>query len=257
MGRFVSGSITFNDDENHEISFALGLGKRIDILWGYADRNHPLEEIRRRTNDVDALFSPGLAIRKIRARITTPEVSGDSDGKVTYSAVFFFDFGSTVSVSPRVHNARGLTKAGLVKILLKELNIAPSDMYVGFPRGTDICTHMQTGSAFYTLNQLSQEWGAFFRIDYCGTGTNRPVAIFCDPAADSMITPFTQMITGGRGKYALFEYKHGLANVKRFNMTYAPSENGSGDNVRVGLGPDGKVNFYRTVATTEGVEVYK
>ncbi len=259
MGRLLSGSITFNDTEFHEISFALGVGKQIEISWGYADVDKSKEYLSNRRTYPDAIFTPGLAIRKMRARVTAPSGGGESDGKVTYSCGFYATDQGGEQSTRRIDN-RGQTKAQAVSQMLTEIGV--STMYVNFRRGSEPAwgnnAIMQNGfSNFRLLSQLALEWRCMFRLGYSQDGLNRSIALFSDYDADSSIESYVYETTGGRGKYAPFEYKIGAGNVKSYNWQYSAGDNGSGDNVRIVMSPSGQPQFYRTIATTEGVTVYK
>jgi len=257
IGKLPHGTLSILDEDDDMFSWFLKMGKKVKIRWGYKNIDYSgkkLYDIGQGGNPKE-IFAPGIVSRYCEARIKDPSGAGGSDGKKTYNCSFInYDLSAWGN---KVFNQRGFTKQTVVTQVFLAMGITTP--IVSFRRGNepvfgDTAIRQDSVSNFRFLNALSMEWRTIFRVGFTKVGTQ--IGLFCDYDDDKAIQTFILQTAGAFGDTLLLEWKYGNANVKSFSWSHNEGGNGSGDNVQLQY-INGQPQFYKTIATTESVKVYR
>jgi hypothetical protein len=255
IGRMMHGSISLLETDHDLFGKVLGMGKKINVKWGYKNLDLSGQTAYTKMNNTREVFGKGIAQRYAKAIIKEPSGGGDQRGIKMYNCNFVsYDMFGWKS---KIFDAPGLTKMVVIQQVLLDMQITLS--FIKFTRGKemvygDTAIRQDNSSNFRFLNQMATEWRCLFRIGYNQAGI--AVALFCDYDDDNSIKQFFTSTIGGIGDSILLEYKFGKANVKSYSWSHSESANGTGDNVRMNL-VNGQPQIIRTVATSETVTAYK
>lgn len=252
MGRYNSGTISLNDP-NHVYSNILRVGTSLNISFGYMNEDlSGNAALLAKKNPSQVL---GANVREnIRAVVQSPNGTGSSDGRITFNCNFMG--GEYLNnTQRRVHV--GMTKGVLVQQLLEEIGV--ESYLVNFSRQGELLDAntqiFQRETNYRLLLRFSREWRTIFRISYNSKG--QMTAVFISPSLlkNSQIA---SLMSGAIGGSSIFlEYKSGVNNVIEYNWKNNAGESGSGDNVRIVYGADGKPTFLRYVTEDDKVKVYQ
>ena len=255
MGKLASGSITFTDDDEHNISFLLKMGTRVKISWGYKKWDTSVSGIVGQTKG-DMMIA-GLPVRVMYGMVRSPNGSSGADGHTTYSCEFFQTFPYYGANSQKIRRYQTKMNKGLVvKTAMQDLGIDITNQVIAFRRQnefTEVGGCLQDyETPFKFLVRLSMEWRAIFRVAFTTAGM--PIGIFIDPGTE--IPAAITKITGAIGLYNEFRRKT-VPNPNVKSYTWNLNTGGSGgDSVRI-VYVNGKPEFWRLHAATETVQFYK
>lgn len=253
MHKMITGTMVLMEDENFRTSLSLRRFRKIEIQWGYKNKEQIQKDAYAKIKNSKELFTPMQATRVAKGYIQNPSWQSGQDGKMTYSCSFIcFETPWTLVGNNYFSSGNRFT---VIQQTILSMGILVS--FVKFRRMNEILTY-DTGirrnniSGFKFLNNLALEWQCLFRIAYDKTGM--PVALFCDYTDEASIMQFVNLVGGCTGLSVLWEYKSGMRNVLSYNAQHSQSE-GAGDNV-VPMMINGAVTFQRFNATTEKVQYF-
>jgi hypothetical protein len=253
MGKMITGTLLLEEDESFRTSLSLRRFRKIEIQWGYKNKEQVQKDAYAKIKNSKELFTPMQATRVAKGYIQNPSWQSGQDGKMMYSCSFIC-FETPWMVTGNSFFSSG-SRLVVIQQTLLQMGIVLS--FVKFKRMQEILTY-DTGirrdntSGFRFLNRLALEWQCLFRIAYDKMGN--AVALFCDYTDEVSIMQFINLVGGCTGLSVLWEYKSGMRNVLSYNAQYNQAE-GSGDNV-VPMMINGQVTFQRYNAQTEKVQYF-
>lgn len=249
INKMISGNIRLYDN-NDVYSRVLRFGLGIECEWGYTNADTSIQSILGLKRNPTEIKSGTYSRSGLKGTIQAPGGSGDNSGVKVFDCNFF---GSEIMSGGDIKKRSG-TKASIVRQVLSEMGC--SDTKVDFLRGNDIITApreiMQRESHFKFLTNLARQWDCIFRIGYNKSG--KMIGLFTELKKQSVIKTFCESISGGFGDSIYLEYKEGVCNVKEFTWK---QNLGSGDNIQLTYGADGKPQFIRYQAENEKVVAYR
>ena len=251
ISRYNSGILTVYDPD-HYYSKVLRFGAALDISFGYLT-NDPLENIETFKNNPTQAFGTNKRMG-IKAYIQNPKGNAGANGVVTFNCGFY---GSEMLNSKQYRVHTGMSKKQLVEQLLLEIGcVVPT---VNFASGNELLDKnkqiMQRETNYRLLLRLAREWRVIFRISYTPIGLMS--GVFISPQYLD-VTALGQVLSGAIGGDSLYlEYREGEKNVLEYSWENHQGKSGSGDNVRIVTGADGKPSFIRYVAKGDTILAYK
>lgn len=251
VGKYNTGSISMYDPDNY-YSKVLRNGAKLEVSFGYASTDSSINSLLAIQKNPTQLL--GSVRTGIKGYINNPNGGGASNGVITFNCNFYGGeyLGEKQS---RVHI--GVTKGVLVRQLLTELGCIATQ--INFTRQNETLNQntqiFQRETNYKLLLRFAREWRAIFRIGYNATGNL--TAVFISPQnISSVLIP--KLLTGSiAGDSILLEYQEGVANTVEYKWKNHAGNSGSGDNVRIVTGADGRPTFIRYVTQGDTVKAYK
>jgi len=190
----------------------------------------------------------------IKAYIQNPKGSAGSNGVVTYNCTFY-GWEAFQKKSKAVHV--NISRGNLIKKLMSDIGILnPTVNFSSQNRLLNADTQIiQRETSYRLLLKLARKWRAIFRISNDAKGLL--TGIFISP--DKIELPnLSQTLSGAiDGNSVLLEYQSGIKNVLEYSWENHQGSSGSGDNVQIIMGADGKPTFQRFVAEGDTIKTYR
>jgi hypothetical protein len=255
MGKMMHGTLQMEENFDFDTSSTLKRFAKIEVQWGYKNRNQIQKDAYVKAKNPGELFTSGQLVRFAKGRVQNPSWSSGSDGKMVYNCSFMCFDDSWLGAGSKMFNKA--LKGTVVLQTLLDMGILTSAPFVKFRRDKEVVDG-DTGirrdnvSMFRFLHRLALEWQCLFRIAYDGK-LKEAVALFCDYNDDKTIEMFVNRVGSSFGTSILWDYKDGKRNVMSYTAQYNASESGVGDSVTPIFGAGGTVTFQRTIAETQKV----
>ena len=167
-------------------------------------------------------------------------------------------YGSELLAFDKKHRTHtGISKGVLITQLMTELGvIAPTVNFITQNELLNANTQItQIETNYRLLRRLAREWRCIFRISNNSFGKLSGVFI---SVYNIDLPTLPSVLAGAIGGDSLFlEYQYGVKNVIEYSWENHMGKSGSGDNVRIVMGADGKPQFFRYVAEQDTVKVYR
>lgn len=251
ISRYNSGSISVYDPD-HFYSKVLRFGALLEIEFGYSNPSNIFTSLLSSSNPNEAF---GAGVRTgIKAYIQNPRGNAGANGVVTYNCNFY---GSEVLSTKKYRTHTGITKGALITLLMTELGVvAPTVNFLTQNELLDANKQiMQRETNYKLLLRLAREWRCIFRVSTSPLGTLTGIFISTN---NIDLKTLPQQLSGAIGGDSLFlEYQSGVRNVLEYEWENHQGKSGSGDNVRIIQGADGKPQFIRYVAQGDTIKAYR
>jgi hypothetical protein len=252
LGRYSTGTLVINDP-THYYSKVLRIGAKLDLSFGYLSPDLSKNASILAIKNPDQLDG-GLSRTGVTVYITNPSGSAGPDGRITFNCNFY-GYEMLDVKQHKVHS--GMTKGILVSNLLSDMGVEM--FYINFTQATEILNKntqvMQRETNYKLLLRLAREWRCIFRISTSPSGGL--TAIFISPQYIGQRQISTLMSGAIAGDSIYLDYKKGVANVIDYSWKNHQGSSGSGSNVRIITGPDGKPTFIRYVTKRDKVLAYE
>ena len=252
MGKYTTGSLQIFDPDNY-YSKILRTGARLNLSFGYLAPELSDNAKLLMQKNPSQVFG-GNQRRGITCHIANPGGQASSNGVITFSCNFYGK--EWLSSDKKYRKHKNLTKGALVSQLL--LEIGCKTVEVNFTRQNEILDENtaihQRETNYRLLLRYAYEWRTIFRISTDGAGNLS--AIFISPQNIGSLTS-PSLMSGAIGGNSIFlEWQQGVANVIEYSWKNHQGESGTGDNVRIIYGADGRPTFLRYVTQEDSVKAY-
>lgn len=249
--RTRTGSLSVYDP-GHFYSKVLRFGAVLNIEFGYLKENEFFNPKIQQQNPTQ-LFGAGKRTG-IKAYIQNPKGTAGSNGVVTYNCNFY---GWEAMQSPKKVIHVNISRGDMIRKLMQDIGVInPIINFSSQNRILNADTQIpQTETSYRLLLRLAREWRVIFRISNDAKGLL--TGIFISP--DKIDLPsLPQQLSGAIGGDSIYlEYGSGEQNVLEYSWENHQGKSGSGDNVQIIRGADGKATFLRFVAKGDTIVAYK
>jgi len=249
-----SGSIQIFDPE-HYYSRIFTIGTPLDVSFGYAKKDLSPDFLLSKKENPNEMTGIGGGSRTgIKAYVTSPNGTGAANGVITFNINFF---GREYLSKKQKRVFTGMSKGTLVRQLLTEIGCTFSE--VKFTRENEVLNQntqiFQRETNYKLLLRFAREWRGLFRISFNSAG--QMVGLFISPGMIDLKTYPLQFSGAIAGNSIYLDYKGKVKNVISYSWKNQAGDGGSGDNVRMVMGANGKPTFLRYVTKGDTVKVYQ